>query len=445
MEISRLKSMFAAITVFVIAAWWFSLSQDAFSGGFWLTRNTLVYGTGVLSIGFMSVAVILAARPVWFEDALGGLDKFYRLHKWLGVAALLLGVTHWLLRIMPSWIAQTGLMTLPQRPPRVPHPPSTGFDPFRDLHGLASVVGEWTLYLLIALVVLALWKRFPYRYFFMTHRLMAPAYLALVFHSVILMDKSYWTTPIGPLMALLMAAGSVAAVMSLFHRIGYSRRAAGAIKTLTHHEDNNVLDVGVQLSTVWPGHKAGQFAFVDFADVEAAHPFTVSSAWHQDGQLMFSIKGLGDYTRTLAKRLFIGQGVTVEGPYGRFNFHGDRRRQIWVGGGVGIAPFIARLKALAEEGRSDPVDLFYATRAPAAVFIENIRQLAEQTGVRFHLLLEQKDGRLTMDRLATTIPEWKEADMWFCGPQGFGRALRKGMMARGFPPAHFHQELFELR
>ena len=125
-----------------------------------------------------------------------------------------------------------------------------------------------------------------------------------------------------------------------------------------------MLDVGVRLETAWRGHDAGQFAFVNFDDVEAAHPFTITSAWQNDGLLLFSIKGLGDYTRTLASSLHVGQGVVVEGPYGRFNFQGEGGRQIWIGGGVGVTPFIARLKQLARAGRSDPIDLFYATNAP---------------------------------------------------------------------------------
>lgn len=112
------------------------------------------------------------------------------------------------------------------------------------------------------------------------------------------------------------------------------------------------------LETAWRGHDAGQFAFVNFDDPEDAHPFTISSAWADDGLLTFTIKGLGDYTRALATSL-VGQGVVVEGPYGRFNFLGDHRLQIWIGGGVGITPFIARLNGLAHEGHSERIDLFY--------------------------------------------------------------------------------------
>jgi predicted ferric reductase len=57
--------------------------------------------------------------------------------------------------------------------------------------------------------------------------------------------------------------------------------------------------------------------------------------------------------------------VTVEGPYDRFDFEDGKRRQIWVGAGIGITPFIVRMKQLAgapsRTDRSLPFD-----RAPGS-------------------------------------------------------------------------------
>jgi len=51
--------------------------------------------------------------------------------------------------------------------------------------------------------------------------------------------------------------------------------------------------------------------------------------------------------------------VTVEGPYGCFDFEDNHPRQIWVAGGIGITPFVARMKYLAHHpGERQPIDLF---------------------------------------------------------------------------------------
>jgi predicted ferric reductase len=444
MQLAKLWNVFIIFMLALTGLWLASVETGGFTGDFWLTRKTLVLGTGILSFGLMSAAVILAARPIWFESLLGGLDKFYRLHKWLGISAFALATAHWILRMGPSWIQSLHLYDLPPRPQRTPDP-STDFNIFRDFRHAAAEVGEWMFYALAVLVIIALWKRFPYKYFLKTHKLMAAVYLLLVFHAFILTDLNYWTQPIGPLMAILMGLGTVAALVSLFQKIGYRRRAAGKISQVLLHDNHEVLEVTVQLETAWPGHDAGQFAFVDFDDPEAAHPFTISSAWQHDGSLTFTIKALGDYTRTLAESLHLGQAVVVEGPYGRFNFHGTLTRQVWIGGGVGITPFIAGLSAQQRPVQSADIDLFYSVRRADPAYTSRIRRLADQAGVRLHVLDEEIDGLLNLDRIEALVPDWRQADIWFCGPSKFGSALLKPMLDRGLPLSQFHQELFEMR
>ncbi|OAN53407.1 ferredoxin reductase family protein [Sphingobium sp. TCM1] len=443
MRLTRLKLLPVALALILVVAWLLSLRTGALTGGFWAVRHELIYLTGILAIGFMAAGVVLAARPVQIEGALGGLDKFYRLHKWFGVAGLLLALAHWLLEIIPRWMVGQGWLVRPSRPRG--SGPAAGANLLDGLRGAATELGEIALYILIVLVLLALWKKFPYHWFFKAHRLTAPIFLVLVFHAVVLMDRTYWTAPLGLLMIVLLAAGTVAATTALFRRIGYSRRAAGVITRLVIYPGNAVLDVAVDVGTAWPGHQAGQFAFLKTDDREGAHPFTLSSAWHNDGHLAFSIKGLGDYTRKLPDLLHVGQPVTIEGPYGCFDFQGNRARQIWIAGGVGITPFIARLQALAGTGQGGGIDLFYSTAAPDDGFVGQVRDLAEKAGVRFHLFVTPRDGFLTLDRLADLVPDWIEADIWFCGPAAFGKSLCAAMTSRGLTGSQFNQELFEMR
>ena len=161
--------------------------------------------------------------------------------------------------------------------------------------------------------------------------------------------------------------------------------------------------------------------------------------------MFFLIKGIGDYTSTLPAVLHVGDLVQVEGPYGRFSFGSSKPRQIWVAGGIGITPFIARLLALAKQpdGKSD--DLFYSTSAPDEEFIRRLRQGAEQAQVRLHVMVTANDGRLTAERICQLVPDWKAASVWFCGPAGFGQALHQDFIARGLSRADFHQELFAMR
>ena len=65
--------------------------------------------------------------------------------------------------------------------------------------------------------------------------------------------------------------------------------------------------------------------------------------------------------------------------------------------------------------------------------------------MRLHLLVSSRDERLTGERLRQLVPDWREAEVWFCGPAGFGDAIRTDLCGQGPSPARFHQELFEMR
>ena len=122
-----------------------------------------------------------------------------------------------------KWAVGWGRLVKPERSPRLEQTdPVLRF--FQQQRGLAETIGEWAFYAAVVLIVLALAKRFPYRLFFKTHRLLAVVYLFLVSHSVVLMPIGYWGQGLGPVMALLMAGGSVGAMMSMLPRSGIAAR-----------------------------------------------------------------------------------------------------------------------------------------------------------------------------------------------------------------------------
>lgn len=66
----------------------------------------------------------------------------------------------------------------------------------RTWRGSAEGLGEWAFYAAVLLIAAALIHRIPYRLFYKTHRLLAVAYLVLVFHAVVLMNFPYWASPL---------------------------------------------------------------------------------------------------------------------------------------------------------------------------------------------------------------------------------------------------------
>ncbi|WP_425287450.1 ferric reductase-like transmembrane domain-containing protein [Paramesorhizobium deserti] len=231
---ANIKRTFWGILGLLSVLWIFSEPQLFQSAGFLAFREIVVQYSGIIAMAGMSMAMVLALRPRWPEGWLGGLDKMYRLHKWLGIGVLVVAVLHWLWAKGPKWAVGWGLI---ERRARGTAPvlenPIEQF--FMTLRGSAEGIGEWAFYAAVLLIALALIKRFPYRLFYKTHRLLALAYLVLVFHAIVLVKFSYWTAPVGIVMAPLLAAGTYAAFIVLLRRVGVSRQVQGRITSMQYY------------------------------------------------------------------------------------------------------------------------------------------------------------------------------------------------------------------
>lgn len=406
----------------------------------WLLRQQALYLTGVWAIGLMSLIMLLALRPAWLEGPLGGMDKIYRLHKWAGITAVAASAAHWLAKLSSTPLK--ALVDVQGRPAR-----DAVLAILEGSRPLAKDLGEWTIYALLAMLAITLWRRFPYRTWRIAHRAMPLAYLALVLHTLALAPAYYWTGPTGLLLLPLLAGGACAALLSLAGRVGRGRRVTGRIRAVTPRL-GGIVEVTCELGRQWPGHRAGQFAFVTFDRGEGAHPFTIASApGAVPGRVTFQIKALGDYTGRLAGTLAPGQPVAVEGPYGRFEQPGQDSAgpQVWVAGGIGITPFLAWLEAR-QAGGGAPVWLHYCVRDAATDPFAS--KLAQRCAALGNVTLQVHDAghRLTADALAQgAVAAGRASDVWFCGPAGLSAALRRGLRRLGRNDVRWHQEAFDMR
>lgn len=442
-----MKTILAGLLAIVSSAWCLDVVSTTFPGGsatLWIIRQEALYLTGLLSIALMSLSMLLSIRPVWLEKPLGGMDRVYRLHKWSGILAISFGAAHWLVKQSGGMIKL--LIGTEGRLPKL------RYDGVLEmLRKLGDDMGEPALYIMLAMLVITLWRRFPYHIWRHLHRIMPVLYLMLAFHAAMLAPPDYWTQPVGVLMAGFLAAGSIASFISLAGMIGRRRQAQGSVVSVRNEGD--VTEITCRLDGQWASHRPGQFAFITFSRLEGAHPFTIASA-HRGDQgdrtITFFIKALGNFTRNLAQRVQVGQPVTIEGPYGRFQLdrRNPKRRQIWVAGGIGITPFLAWLESL--QGRPAEVrdvDLHYCTRnRETDRFVERLEALcAALPDVHLHIHSTEHGEVLTAGELGLGGDERKKAELWFCGPRGLADALKKGLKESWNGSLRFHQEAFEMR
>lgn len=395
----------------------------------------LSYFAGSGSAICMALALLLSARPRPAETPFGGLDRMYRLHKYLGVAALLLLIAHY--ATVPG-----GSEGDDAPGPAVGDAGQGGVELPIDVFGLIAMIG-FTL-----LIVVTLNRKIPYHRWFPTHRLMGVVFIVAGVHVILaLLDGeaiSLASAP-GMFLALLLAAGMAAWI---YKQLIYPRRRKHAFSVAAVNRLERATEVVLEPKGGMFAFEPGQFAFVtvDTDGFREAHPFTISSGAGED-VLRFTMKVLGDYTRRVRDGLSPGAEAAVEGPYGRFNPLRGPAKQVWVAGGIGITPFLSALRTM-RPGHGRTVRLYWCVRsAREAVFLDEVRTRAESLGgVAVTLFDSQSGARLDADAIAAELGgDPKDWSCWLCGPKPLVTAVSTAMAARGVPRRRIHAEEFEFR
>jgi ferredoxin-NADP reductase len=172
------------------------------------------------------------------------------------------------------------------------------------------------------------------------------------------------------------------------------------------------------------------------------HPFSITSA-PGDRTLIITVKAVGDYTSAL-RRLEVGADAVVEGPYGSFSHQNvPRARQLWIAGGIGVTPFLGMARGLVDDDRLD-VDFYYCVeRADEAHFLDELQAIAaRRPGFRVMVVPRDRDGFLSVERLASEHEDLEHADVLICGPPAMIESLRAQLLAAGVPTNQIHAEEF---
>jgi len=229
-----------------------------------------------------------------------------------------------------------------------------------------------------------------------------------------------------------------------------------------------VVSVTPEVERVWTvtleavGHaglrfRPGQFAWVAFGDspfMLRQHPFTIASDARRPDRLVFTIKELGDFTRTIG-RVPVSSGAFVEGPAGNFVIPEAVRRVVFVAGGIGITPAMAMLRSVvgADEPESFRI-LHAAERLEKAVFREELAAMAAGRGwLRVHHIPEQPPAgwegergwmdRAMLERLISQ-DERRDAVFMICGPVPMMDAVEGVLLEMGVDRGRIRSERFDL-
>lgn len=379
---------------------------------------------GWLGAGMLSSSLLLMIREPFIVRWFGGLGRMYRWHHALGVGACAVLLSH------PIVLAAA---LLPRSTARAWHliSPTTWFP--------ANALGWIALLGLLVGLFASMTGRIRYAVWRRLHFSLGAAVLLGFAHAF-----AYR----GVTTSLLLAAGP--GILALGWRVLRADRGFGSrpyeVEHVAHIASSTTEIVLRPLAApiaVLPG----QFVMVAFFQgahyrgCGEFHPYTVCDS-RADGSLVFAVKALGDCT-TRIQSLERGVAARVQGPYGTFLKDMPASPSLWIAGGIGITPFVARLRAGDLKG---PTELIYTYRDPAAAtYLTELQEYAEhQPLLGLHTLLAQDDLRPVLT-VFDNMQDLSPRDVYLCGPQVFVRAVIGELQHRGVPDSNIHVEDFDFR
>ena len=399
---------------------------------------------GAESVLLLSIALVLISTLPWVEEWFDGIDRAAVWHRRVAITGLVLLLPHILLSSNPNGTA---------------------------LGGPLGVIGTMGLVVLAVWAVVPRWRSVAPRPF---RALIGAAREAPVVRDVRRLLGGYdrWRA-LHRTTGVFVAAGFVHGVLdgTPFHDapvLRWSCLAVGGVGLgfyvyrellsrffLSLHDyqvagvtpiEEGLVEVALRPIGRGIDFVPGQFAMVylEAKDGWHRHPFTIASAPHE-GIVRFTVKALGDYTSRLSELIEPGMPAVIGGPHGRFDHRRGTGRQVWIAGGVGVAPFLSWLRAL-RAPLPYRVDFFY-TAVGEPAFADEIRAIAGRfPGLRAHLIDTSRSGRLTTEQILDTVGgDPRGLSVFMCGPAGMLRTFQSRLRLAGVRSRRIHREYFDWR
>lgn len=391
---------------------------------------------GLLATFFALTQFMLMGRIAWIERAFG-LDRLASYHRFNGYAAIILIVIHPIFITLHHAVEdQTNLI-------------SGYLGIFSDHpYTILALIAE---ILFVAVVLSSMYiarKRLKFETWYYVHMMVYLAIILASFHqftngtSLLSSElaRNYW-----------LGLYIFVALNLLIWRFGlvvYNTWRFQFTISRVVHETPTVTSVYIKARGLDRLRiKPGQFVLMRILTKELwrqEHPFTISWIPHHD-ELRLSIRNVGDYTAEIQK-LQPGARVAVSGPFGRFTSDvAVKRKRLFIAGGIGITP----LRCLSEEAVKDKIDavLLYGNKDDSDVPLKSELQ---EIGIKtVYVYSDEKVknaeyGRIDGDLIKRLVPDFKQRDIYICGPPPMMGALVSQLSEMGIAPEQLHYEVFAL-
>jgi predicted ferric reductase len=382
----------------------------------------------VIGFSLFALSFILSTRIKWIEKYFGGLDKLYHKHHTIGKIAYFMLLVHPVLlafRWLPDNIEKALWYLLP-------------------VHRKMEInLGSWALLGLSTLILITLVVKLPYDKWKITHKFMGLFFILGIAH-VFTINAFFIENLFLAIYFLIISFLGLFAFMykAIFHKWLVKKHHFKVEKINKLNE--KVMEITLCCKSTDFGYKPGQFCFFQFVNEDISmesHPFTICGT-AMEGSINILVKSLGDYTNNLYEKLILNTPALVEGPYGNFDLRLGKEKQIWIAGGVGIAPFISWYRDYENNYMSDlEIDLYYCVNNKQEAFHLHEFEKFEKAIPKFHvnLFCSDKTGFIK----GSDIIDVRDKTIFICGPKEMRNALLKDFKALHVPKNDIIYEDFD--
>ncbi|PVZ41182.1 hybrid-cluster NAD(P)-dependent oxidoreductase [Pseudomonas sp. CC120222-01a] len=207
-------------------------------------------------------------------------------------------------------------------------------------------------------------------------------------------------------------------------------------------------------------YEPGQFLTVSpvIGGESVSRCYTLSSTPTRPFSFSITVKRVpgGSVSNWLHDNLRAGHSLVASGPAGNFTpVAGPSRKMLYLSAGSGVTPLMAMTRAAADLYAELDIVFVHSARTPKDIIFRaelgrmegsmaEMRTLFFCEGLGDEPEWNGPIGRLSIEQLQRQIPDFKEREVFTCGPKGYMDATRALLEKAGFDMARYHQESFDI-